>query len=94
MSSFLAESSSKQITSTPTSPEGVPTVPSVAISVVRWNPLVLEPSTTVLRIACRAETGFASIMAAMVRTKSTASLSCSSGGASSISINPALGGWT
>ena len=51
MSSFLAESSSKHITSTPTSPVGVVTLPPVAIRVVRWNPLVLEPSTTVLRIA-------------------------------------------
>ena len=91
VSNFRALSSSKQMTSTPTAPDGVWMEPWVPISVVRWKPLVLEPSTTVLRIACSAPTGFAFIIAAMVNATSTASSSCASGGASSISMSPALG---
>ena len=72
VSSLRAESSSKHMTSTPTSPSSVWIEPSVAINVVRWNPLVLEPSTTVLRIACRKGTGFAPIIAEIVKAVSTA----------------------
>ena len=47
---YLALSSSKHKTSIPTGPSFVSSIPSVAIRVVRWKPLVLDPSTTVLRI--------------------------------------------
>ena len=72
VSSFLAESSSRQMTSIPTSPVSVVRMPSVATRVVRWKPLVFEPSTTVLRIACRTGTGLASIIAAIVKVASIA----------------------
>ena len=51
--SFLAESSSRQITDIPTSMPSTSNFPSVATSVVRWNPLVFEPSTTVFLITWR-----------------------------------------
>ncbi len=73
VSSFLAESSSKHITETPTSPVSVSNWPFVETSVVLWNPLVLEPSTTVFLIGWRAGTGFACSIADIVRTTSTAS---------------------
>ena len=75
VSSFLAESSSKHITETPTSPVLVVNWPFVETSVVLWNPLVLDPSTTVFLIGWRAGTGFACSNADIVRTISTASLS-------------------
>ena len=62
--------------------------------VVRWKPLVFEPSTTVLRIACSSGTGSIAIIAETVSAMSTASASCPSGGDSSSSIRPALGDCT
>ena len=64
----------------PTGSEGVCNTPPVEIRVVRWKPLVFEPSTTVLRIVCSSDTGFASRSAAVVKAMSRADVSCLSGG--------------
>ena len=47
LSNFLALSSSRHNTSTPTGPPSVSKVPPVATSVVLWKPLVFDPSMTV-----------------------------------------------
>ena len=47
--------------------------------VVRWNPEVFDPSTTVFRIVCRWVTGCISNIAATVNPISSASGSCSFG---------------
>ena len=89
--SFLAESSSRQITDIPTSTPSTSNFPSVATSVVRWNPLVFEPSTTVFLITWRWGAGVASSMAEICRVVASATGSSGRGGASSNSIRPEFG---
>ena len=70
--SFLAESSSTEIKSIPIVPDTVEIFPFVDISVVRWKPLVFDPSATVFLITCSMGNGLAFIIEEIVSTMSTA----------------------
>ncbi|GBC74682.1 hypothetical protein HRbin05_00728 [archaeon HR05] len=59
--------------------------PPIAISIVLWNPVVLEPSMTILRITCTSSTTSALSASDIIRAVSNASLLRSCGGSSSIS---------
>ena len=82
---FWAASSSRHSTPTPTFPWVVSMYPPVDTRAVRWNPDVLEPSMTILRIVNTSSNGSMFMSLAICSVRSSASRFNSLGGSSSFS---------